>query len=301
MKFITFFHMIRDAVIFAEKLKVRSISCRIKLNNIIEIEDLVYDFLLIIEEDKYFKAVFTEEIPEDFKKEYIFSLYSEKNTENLISDISSILDFKSGRENIAVIPAEPEEYYNLIGGYIKDNTLYNYNEELSCRYLIGELKNTFTNNVIHFSLNDLCRGSEDILLKIKKSPEEIQVFDGNSNNDIRIIAEAIKNSSIPYYIISGSSFLTCLYYLYNKSFIEKENSEGLDKMLILSSSKSLNYIDKLNDFIKSSKAEFYNLNIYSLIINPEEEQRRAYNYLVYNNKTKFIGVTTAASKEDIVN
>lgn len=299
MRFITFFHNIKEAASYVFKLKSLGISYIIKLNNTIEKEDLIYDFIAIIEGNYKFKVSFQENIGEDIQENFIYSIYSSKKEYTSILDIADILNVLREGSKISFIPSEPEEEYNIIGGYIKSNNPINKTTGVSCVNLLSLLNNNFKGNLVHITLDDIYNGKKSIISKITASERSIHFFDGVSIEDINCIADGIKESNLHYYYIASGSFLITLFQMLNKASNDINKKE--EKVLILSSSKSLEDMDKLKDFVKIHKTELYNLNIYSLIINPEEEKNRAINYLIYNNKTNYVAITTAMAKEDIVN
>ncbi|GEM_PF-6557421 len=299
MRFITFFHNIKEAASFVFKLKLLGISSRIKLNNIIEKEDLIYDFIVVIVGKNKFKVNFQENIEKDIQDNFVYSIYSLKSVNANILDIADILSVLKERRKIAFVPSEPEEEYNIIGGYINNNNFINRTTDISCVNILRLLNNNFKENLVHITLDDIYKGKNSIISKITASEKSVHFFDGVSYDDINCITEAIKESNLHYYYIASGSFLITLFQALNKASNEVNMKE--EKALILSSSKALEDMDKLKDFVNTHKTELYNLNIYSLIINPEEEKNRAINYLIYNNKTNYVVITTAMAKEDIVN
>lgn len=299
MRFITFCHNIKDAAKFNIKLKSLGIKSKIKLNYTIEEEDLIYDFILVILENSNFQLSFEKGIREYEKDNLLYSVYSSLEEKINILDIKSMLNSKAEVNKIAFIPSEPLEEYLVIGGYINKTKLSNKTQGSNCINIWTLLNNDFKGNFLHISLEEIYKGKDNVLEKIKAEDKIIDFFDGTSMEDIEYIANAIKEISQNYYYIASGSFLIKLFQALNKASWDKNKAE--EKVLILSSSKSLAYMEKLKDFMKVYETELYNLNLYSLITHGEEEKKRAINYLMYNNKTNYVAITTAMAKEDIVN
>ncbi len=284
MKLSVIFYNICDLTYFASRLKVLGISYRIKLNLQREKEDKNYDFLLVLNNG---------DVKVELISKRLCFIYSSKEL-LLEKDIWMNIYEKLGEEGkLLITSSDNERGIRVLGGYIQ----YFNSKDRDHAYfdLLGNLEEIFNDELFHFSLKSL--NNDDSFKTLSSTKRKVLLFDGEGERSaIKVARELVKEKKIEKNLyVSGFDFIEAVYGALREITEEEDN-----RFIIISSRKDEENLKSLREIIKDSGTESYNLNIYSLIINPEEEEKRAYNYLIHN-KRKVICLTTALNKEDIVN